>query len=143
MTPVELLALATDKDAAGRAALEAGDATGAAVAFHQAEVCRAAARELERLTGRTDVIHTGGMTTALSSRMGRARAAVAAHNPLLVAIAGSKWGSARNYAAKRLGIAPSSLTNYMRDKPVPAGVAKKVAADFPGIPWAWPKGITE
>lgn len=49
LTPEALRDRAAEKDRAGQAALEAGDARAAAVAFNQANLLRLAASEMERL----------------------------------------------------------------------------------------------
>ncbi|MDQ3259412.1 MAG: hypothetical protein M3Q00_01280, partial [Pseudomonadota bacterium] len=154
LTPVELLALATDKDTAGRAALEAGDAVAAAVAFHQAEVCRAAAREMARLTVTSPDDYNKGMNQAQATlaRRGRGVAKAAATNALLKAIAedaqgpdgSARWGSGTVYAARRLRISQPAFSGYMSGRtPCPRHVDKKVREDFPGISWSWKKGVVD
>lgn len=151
MTPAQLRDEADARDAAGRAALTAGDARAAAMAFHQAQVCRLAADELERLAGnlpltsRSPDVQDTAMTQAQLARRGRAVARAVADNPLKEAITGdARWGSLRVYADKRLGIAPSSLTGYMNGTtPCPRHVDKKVRADFPKLSWTWPRGVVD
>lgn len=147
MTPADLRAKARELDAAADAALARGDATAMAVAIHQANTCRLAADELERLAGGKPVDETlhvddnRDMTASQLARRGRAVARTRADNALMVAICADKrWGSSAVYAKKRLGVHPSSLTRYMSGEvPPPQEVAKKVATDFPGIAWTWPK----
>lgn len=64
-------------------------------------------------------------------------------SPLLLAIAGSKWKTAKRYATERLQVKPASLTQWHKGRaPVPGRVADLVAKDF-GLSGTkiWPKGV--
>lgn len=151
-----LLNQAADLEAKAQAELDAGNATEAAVAIHQAMIRREAVKVLKTLTGRSDVVQSENVN-ALNLRISRTRSLAGAWNSLLQAIGQSPWRSARNYCKNRLGISPSSLTLYMTDKPVPQRVASLVVADFPELfewmskkrkfnpetDWQWPKGVVE
>lgn len=154
VTPQELRNFAATKDAEGQAAIERGDAEAAAVAYHQANTARAAAKAMETLTGRASVVQDERMQTTPEqvARGALERARSSAPTPLHYAIThdtkgknGSpRWRSGNVYAQKRLKISPSSFVNYTSGKlPCPRAVADKVREDFPALDWVWKKGIVE
>jgi hypothetical protein len=113
LTPQQLRAEADARDAAGRAALTAGDARAAAVAFHQAQVCRLAADEMERLAGGTSLrppVNTSTVNTVTSEDYGVAvsRGKSPAGAPALKAAQDA--GYSLRAIAKALKVSPALLS---------------------------------
>jgi hypothetical protein len=156
MTPSQLRAEAEEKDRAGQAALDRGEATEAAVMFHQAEIRRLAADKLEAmgkkgLVSPSPDVHTEkepvntNFSKDVLARRGRgvARAYAEKTDDELGLAVVAKYGSGAKYA-KALRISPSAWTGYRNGRTaVPRRVDEKVRADFPGISVRWKKGVVD
>ena len=137
MSDEDKRALARALTSLGEFKLSRGDAAGAEAAFEKAR-----ALLTEDWSHASDVDKTfvnvqgqSDMTPAqVAKRARRIAEGHAGDDPRLLALSKSKWGSAAKYARQRLGIAPSTFSNYMAGKVAPPDtVMMRVAKDFPGL----------
>lgn len=157
LTPEDLREKAAEKDRAGQAALEAGDARAAAVALHQANVLRLAASELERL-GRNALPAPRKMRTIGTMEMPQVRSRGAAVSEaktkdptLFQEILAHHRSSLPEWAARQRDLSHNTAQSWVKrgkgGRPIPRRWADRLAAEFDDVrladPANWPKGIRE
>jgi hypothetical protein len=143
VTPADLRAKARELDAAADAALARGDATGMAVAIHQANTCRLAADELERLAGGTSLrttVNTSTVNTVTSEDYGVAvsRGKSPADTAAPALKAAQDAGYSLRAIAKALKISPALLSMAAAgSRSIPADLALRFEklTGFPADRW--------
>jgi hypothetical protein len=146
LTPDELRRQADEKDRAGQAALDRGEATEAAVLFHQAEIRRLAAVKLEAMAGKVLPSPVKARTFhTMQPQENRGLAISAGHlspdNDLKQAARAKGYSLAQLAAAvkKRKGTCSSALLTmaYKGERPMPERTADIIAEliDFPKDRW--------
>lgn len=141
MTVKELRAKAAAYDAAGEAALARGEAREAAVAFNQAEICRLAADELERIGAKrlpktvSNAIVDKVMFTA-EHKVALSRAKTSPKSK--VAKAAQEAGYSLADAARAIGVHPTLMTLAAQGKrgmPTRAAEAFEKLTGYPASSW--------